>query len=489
MTAKFENNNLIVLNPLSGDKVDTLTVSDEKYINDSILNAKIDSSWSSLSVSKRVSYINKFRKELLKNKKEIASTIKNETGKIDFDITVEILTSLEHLKQIASIAKKALKIQRRNAGLMKTKKAYVKYEPLGVAGVIAPWNYPLATPLTSSAEALIAGNNVLLKPSEHTPLTSKLLKKIWDNAIEYKNAFQIIIGGADVGGSIVKNNNIDIICFTGSTSVGRTIAKQCAETLKPCILELGGKDPMIILNDANIHRAVESAIFGGMSNAGQTCISTEEVFVEDGIYNDFVEKISNRIKSIKSGSTGDYGSMIIAQNADKVKRHIEDASKNSKIIYGESDEKDMFLPPALVFEPCEDSFIVNEETFGPVLSIRKFSNEEDLFEKIHKTGFGLSSSIFGKNKKRMNEIIKKLKTGTVSINDVMTHYGISSIPFGGEGVSGIGRLHGKEGLRAFSRTKSIVVNRFNFLNEIWWFGRSEKINTLLNKVMNLIFRY
>ena len=176
MAAKFENNNLIVLNPLSGDKVDTLTVSDEKYINDSILNAKIDSSWPSLSVSKRISCINKFRKELLKNKKEIASTIKNETGKIDFDITVEILTSLEHLKQIASIAQKALKIQRRNAGLMKTKKAYVKYEPLGVAGVIAPWNYPLATPLTSSSEALIAGNNVILKPSEHTPLSSKLLK-------------------------------------------------------------------------------------------------------------------------------------------------------------------------------------------------------------------------------------------------------------------------------------------------------------------------
>ena len=489
MTAKFKNNNLIVLNPLSGNKVDTLTVSDEKYINDSILNAKTDSSWSSLSVSKRISCINKFRKELLKNKKEIASTIKNETGKIDFDITVEILTSLEHLKQIASIAQKALKIQRRNAGLMKTKKAYVKYEPLGVAGVIAPWNYPLATPLTSSSEALIAGNNVILKPSEHTPLTSKLLKKIWDNTIEYRNAFQVVIGGADVGESIVKNSDIDIVCFTGSTFVGRIIAKQCAETLKPCILELGGKDPMIVLNDANIHRAVESAIFGGMSNAGQTCISTEEVFVEDGIYNNFVEKISNRIKSIKSGSMGDYGSMIVAQNADKVKRHIEDASKNSKIIYGKSDEKDMFLPPALVFEPKEDSYIVNEETFGPVLSIRKFSNEEDLLEKIHKTGFGLSSSIFGKNKKRMNEIIKNLKTGTVSINDVMTHYGISSIPFGGEGVSGIGRLHGKEGLRAFSRTKSIVVNRFNFMNEVWWFGRSDKINTLLNKVMNIIFRY
>lgn len=488
MSAKFENNNLIVLNPLSKDEIKSIPLTGNGEISTIIKNSKIDDSWSLLSIHERASLIKKFRKALVKNKNEIQNVIKSETGKIDFDITIEIFTSMEHLKQITGIAKKALKLQRRSSGLMKTKKAYVKYEPLGVAGVISPWNYPLATPLVASVEALLAGNNVILKPSEHTPLTSLLLKDIWDKYIGYENAFQILIGGANVGEQIVRNNDIDIVCFTGSTSVGKIIAKQCAETLKPCILELGGKDPMIILNDANINRAVESAVFGGLSNAGQTCISTEELYVEEKIYEDFVAKISNKIKNIRSGLNGDYGTMIIDDNAKKVNEHIEDARKNCQIIEGKTDDKNSFIAPALVLEPSEDSLIVNEETFGPVISVRKFNSTEDLIKKIHKTGYGLSSSIFGRDKKKIDEIVKKLKIGTVSINDVLTHYGIASIPFGGEGLSGMGRMHGREGLRSLSRTKSIVVNRFSFINEIWWIGRSKKIESLLNKAIDFLFK-
>ena len=488
MSAKFENNNLIVLNPLSKEEIKSIPLSGNGEISKIIKNSKIDDSWSLLSVPGRASLIKKFRKALVKNKNEIQNVIKSETGKIDFDITIEIFTSMEHLKQITGIAKKALKLQRRNSGLMKTKKAYVKYEPLGVAGVISPWNYPLATPLVASVEALLAGNNVVLKPSEHTPLTSLLLKDIWDKYISYENAFQILIGGANVGEQIVRNNDIDIVCFTGSTSVGKIIAKQCAETLKPCILELGGKDPMIILNDANINRAVESAVFGGLSNAGQTCISTEELYVEEKIYEDFVAKISNKIKNIRSGLNGDYGTMIIDDNAKKVNKHIEDAQKDCEIIQGKTDDKNSFIAPTLVLEPSEDSLIVNEETFGPVISVRKFSSTENLIKKIHKTGYGLSSSIFGRDKKKIDKIVKKLKIGTVSINDVLTHYGIASIPFGGEGLSGMGRMHGREGLRSLSRTKSIVVNRFSFINEIWWIGRSKKIESLLNKAIDLLFK-
>ena len=488
MSAKFENNNLIVLNPLSKEEIKSIPLSVDGEISKIIKNSKTDDSWSLLPVHRRASLIKKFRKALVKNKNEIQNVIKSETGKIDFDITIEIFTSMEHLKQITGIAKKALKLQRRNSGLMKTKKAYVKYEPLGVAGVISPWNYPLATPLVASVEALLAGNNVVLKPSEHTPLTSLLLKDIWDKYISYENAFQILIGGANVGEQIVRSNDIDIVCFTGSTSVGKIIAKQCAETLKPCILELGGKDPMIILNDANINRAVESAVFGGLSNAGQTCISTEELYVEEKIYEDFVAKISNKIKNIRSGLNGDYGTMIIDDNAKKVNKHIEDAQKDCEIIQGKTDDKNSFIAPTLVLEPSEDSLIVNEETFGPVISVRKFSSTENLIKKIHKTGYGLSSSIFGRDKKKIDKIVKKLKIGTVSINDVFTHYGIASIPFGGEGLSGMGRMHGKEGLRSLSRTKSIVVNRFSFINEIWWIGRSKKIESLLNKAIDLLFK-
>ena len=488
MSAKFENNNLIVLNPLTREEEKIIPLSDKEDINKIILDSSLDDSWSLLSVNKRSSLISKFRKAIVKNKIEIQKTIKSETGKVDFDISIELFTSMEHLKRITGIAKKALRIQRRNSGLMKTKKAYVKYEPLGIAGIISPWNYPLATPLIASVEALLAGNNVVLKPSEHTPLTSLLLKKIWDDYIGYKNAFQIVIGAGSAGEHIVKDAKIDIVCFTGSTLVGKIIAKQCAETLKPCILELGGKDPMIILNDANINRAIESAIFGGLSNAGQTCISTEEIFVEDGLYEEFVAKISNRIKDVKSGEYADYGTMIVSETADKVNRHINEVKDSCKIIEGKTEDRNLFIPPTLVLEPDENSLMVNEETFGPVLSVRKFSNEEELIKKIHKTGYGLSSSIFGRNKRKIDNIVKKLKIGTVSINDVLTHYGIASIPFGGEGLSGIGRMHGKEGLRSFSRTKSIVVNRFNFISEIWWIGRSSKIESLLNKAISLLFK-
>mgnify|MGYP000529493954 CR=1 FL=1 len=488
MSAKFIDNTLQILNPITHDEVGMYTISNEQVIHETIRKVKSDVSWSSLPLSKRCYYIKKLRKALVKHQTEIHNTLKDETGKPDFDILIEIFTTLEHLKEITKIAKTALKTSRRNSGLMKTKKAYVKYEPLGVAGVISPWNYPLATPVTSLVEAFLAGNNVVLKPSEHTPMTSVLIKKIWDEEIGFKDCFKILIGGGDVGSAIVQSKDVDIICFTGSTAIGKIIAEQCAKTLKPHLLELGGKDPMIVLKDANLNRSVESALFGGLSNSGQTCISTEEVFIERPIYEKFVEKISNRIKDIKSGGIdGDLGSMIMPQNTDKVNRHIREAEQSCKVIRGSVDNGDMFIAPALVLDPSSDLSIVNEETFGPVLSLRSFSDEEELLAMLHKTGYGLSSSIFGKNKFRINKIVKQIKTGNVSINDVLTHYGIASIPFGGEGLSGVGRMHGKEGLRSLCRIKSVVENRFNFIDEMWWFGKSKKMKNLLNRAIKLLY--
>ena len=488
MSALIENDILSVLNPITKEVVGSFNISSSEDINKIILNAKSDERWRNLSLSGRCRSIDKLRKGIVKNKKIIHETLKSETGKPDFDISIEIFTTLEHLKEISKIAKKALKKSSRSSGIMKIKKAYVKYEPMGVAGVISPWNYPLATPITSAVEALLAGNSVVLKPSEHTPLTSILVKKIWDESVEFDYSFQIILGGADAGRFLVESNDVDIICFTGSTAVGKKIAAECAKTLKPHILELGGKDPMVVLEDSNINRAVESALFGGLSNAGQTCISTEEVFVEDAIYESFKTKIISRIKDIKSGDNLDLGSMIMPENTIKVNAHIEQTRKTCEVYEGSKDNGDMFISPTLVFEPSEDFDIVNEETFGPVLSIRRFTSETQLVEQLHKTGYGLSASIFGKNKFRINNIIKNIKTGTVSVNDVLTHYGIASIPFGGEGLSGVGRMHGKEGLRSLCRIKSVVENRFNFINEIWWFGRSEKIESLINKLTNLLYR-
>ena len=289
---------------------------------------------------------------------------------------------------------------------------------------------------------------------------------------------------------IVESEKIDVVCFTGSTKVGRGIAEKCAFQLKPVILELGGKDPMIVLKDADINRAVESAAFGGLSNAGQTCISTEEIFVESEICDKFIDAMSQKIKSISSGNnkSDDLGPMIVPETMEKVKQHIDQTKQICSIVEGGAIDKNKYVAPTLIIDPPKDLRIVNEETFGPVLTVRPFDNENDLMKMIHKTGYGLSASIFGKNKKRITQIVSSIKTGNVSINDVLTHYGIASLPFGGEGFSGIGKSHGQEGLKAFCRTKSIVANRFNFINEPWWFGRSKFVEDVLKKAVYLLYR-
>ena len=490
MTMRIENNEIIVLNPASLKEVGRVEVSSKTKVMACLNSSKKYQQWTSLSLNQRCKLITRYRKAIVKNSDLLKKTLKSETGKKDFDIFVEYFTFLEHLRHIPKIAKASLRRESRNSGLMKNKKSYVVYEPLGVAGIISPWNYPLATPMISSIEALMAGNNVILKPSEHTPLTTRLAKKIWDEHIGYEEAFQVINGCGDIGGMLVESKNTDIICFTGSTKVGKLIAEQCGKDLKPVLLELGGKDPMIVLKDANINRAIESAVFGGLSNAGQTCISTEEIFVEVQIWDRFTKIISDRMKHITSGGNknNELGPMIVPENRDKVEAHIKEVQDSCTIIRGNSDGEASYLSPALIIDPPSDSRVVNEETFGPVLTVRPFNDENELFDLVHKTGYGLSASIFGKNRKRIERISSQIKTGNISVNDVMTHYGIASLPFGGEGQSGLGKSHGPEGLRSLCRVKSIVVNRFDFIDEPWWFGRPRFIEKMLEKMVDIIYR-
>ena len=299
MPISIENKQIIVSSPETLKEVGRVDVSTKENVEHALKVAQNYTEWSSLSLNKRCSVINKFRKIVFKNSDLVKRIIKDETGKKDFIIFAEFLSFLDHAKTMSKVAKSALKRDNRETGLLfKNKKAYVQYEPMGVVGIISPWNFSLATAMKGTIEGLLAGNNIVLKPSEFTPLTIKAIKKIWDDNIGYKDAFQIVNGAGDIGSILVESNLTDVISFTGSTKVGLQIAKICSLTLKPCILELGGKDPMIVLKDASIKRAVESALHAGLFNSGQTCISTEEVYVEDDIFDEFVSKLSIRIKDI-----------------------------------------------------------------------------------------------------------------------------------------------------------------------------------------------
>jgi len=491
MPISIEKNQITILSPATLEEVGKVNISTQQDIENALKVAQDYNEWSSLSLNKRCAVINKFRKIVLKNSDLIKKKIIDETGKKDFVVFTELLSFLDHSKTMSKIAKSALKRDKRKSGfLFKNKKAYVQYEPMGIVGIISPWNFPLGTAMKGTVEALLAGNNIVLKPSEYTPLTIDLIKKLWDDNIGYKDAFQIINGSGEVGSMLVKSNLTDVISFTGSTEVGMQIAKICSSTLKPCILELGGKDPMIVLKDASMKRSVESALHAGLFNAGQTCISTEEIYVEDDIADKFISKLSFRIKEIKSGGgdSDDLGPIITSETRQKINEHINEVKDSCSIYSGINNGGEKYIAPTIVVNPPDSSRIVNEETFGPVMSIRPFKTEDELIEKIHKTGYGLSSSIFSTDKKRINRIIKRMKTGSVNVNDVMTNYVIPSLPYGGEGISGLGKQHGVEGLRSYCRVKSVVVNRFNFMDEPMWWGRPKIVEKMLKKVVNFLFR-
>ena len=491
MPIQIENNIITVFNPATLDKVGKVSISSHEEVGNVLKKAHQYHGWSSLSLNKRCNIINTFRKVVLKNSDLVKQKIKDETGKKDFVIFTELLSFLDHAKTMSKIAKSALKKEKRKSGfLFKNKKAYVQYEPMGVVGIISPWNFPFGTAMKATIEGLLSGNNIVLKPSEFTPLTIEIIKKLWDDNIGYNDAFQIVNGAGDVGSILVKSNLTDAISFTGSTEVGLQIAKICSSTLKPCVLELGGKDPMIVLKDASIKRSVESALYAGLFNAGQTCISTEEVYVESDIVKDFVTILSSRIKGIKSGGddSDDLGPIINPETRLKINEHINELKGICDIYSGINNGDDKYIAPTIIVNPPESSRIVNEETFGPVMSIRTFKSEDDLIKKIHKTGYGLSSSIFGKDKKRINRIIKRMKTGNVNINDAMISYVIPTLPYGGEGISGLGKQHGVEGLRSFCRVKSIVENRFNFIDEPMWWGRPKIVEKMLEKAVNFLFK-
>ena len=485
MSGVIKNNILQILNPVSGDIVDSINLVNENDIENIFNTSSSYNNWSKLNLNERCNIINKFRKVILSHRENIENIIKSETEKSDNDIFIEFLTTLEHFKEIVKIARFGLKKERRNAGIMKLKKAFVEYEPVGTIGIISPWNYPLATPIGVCIEALLAGNNVILKPSEHTPLTMIYIKNLWDEHIDYQNAFQVIIGDGLIGNLLVESNKIDMICFTGSTTVGKIIAEKCGKLLKPVILELGGKDPMIILKDANMNRAVNAALFGGLTNAGQTCISTEDIYIEEDIFDIFVEKIKVKIENLHAGNSenNQIGAMIMPGNTEKVMEHINELKDSCQIISGKSEQKEMFIAPTIIINPPENSRISKEESFGPVISIISFSKDSSLIEKINNKGYGLSASIFGRNKKRIKSIASNIKTGNISINDVITHYGIASLPFGGVGLSGIGKIHGIEGLKSFCITKSYTINRFNNFSDPWWYNSKKYIHKIIKKTL------
>jgi acyl-CoA reductase-like NAD-dependent aldehyde dehydrogenase len=359
---------------------------------------------------------------------------------------------------------------------------------MGVIGVIGPWNYPVFTPMGSIAYALAAGNAVVFKPSEHTPAIGTWLAAAWRAAVpDCADAFQVVTGFGDTGAALCRAG-VDKLAFTGSAPTGRKVMAACAETLTPVLMELGGKDAMIVDDDADVAAAADAAVWGAMSNAGQTCIGIERVYATERVYDRFVEEVRRQVEGLRPGSDDEasYGPMTMASQTDVVRRHVEDATaRGGRALAGGTVDGGL-IPPTVLLDVPEDAPAVREETFGPTLTISRVRDAEEALARANDTAYGLAGAVFSRSRARALDLARRMRSGMTSVNSVLTFASVPALPFGGVGESGFGRIHGEDGLKEFTRAKAITRKKFSLPVDLMSFGRPVTAADTLARVMGVV---
>ena len=442
-------------NPATGELVGTVPIHTQADVDAAVARARSAAQqWATRSFEARAEELTAFRKALAARADELADLLHRENGKPELEAYVEVMMALGHEQHAAARAEAAMAPKKVSAGLLANFRATISYHPLGVVGVIGPWNYPLFTPMGSIAYALAAGNAVVFKPSELTPLVAVKLAEIAQQTFALPDLLQVVTGAGATGAALAKSA-VDKIAFTGSAATGKRVMMAAAERLTPVLLELGGKDPMIVADDADLDKAAEACVYGGLTNAGQACISVERVYVLDAVHDQFVDKVVAQVRELKTGGDdGHIGAMTSAAQVAIVKDHLEDAvAKGAKVLTGGTDAiSGNFIQPTVVTDVDHSMKLMKDETFGPVIPIKRVGSLDEAVKLANDTPYGLGSTVFAGKSART--IADKLRAGMTSVNSVMGFAGIPSLPFGGIGESGFGRIHGDEGIREFTRVKS-----------------------------------
>jgi acyl-CoA reductase-like NAD-dependent aldehyde dehydrogenase len=482
-------------NPASDAVVGVFPVHDADAVRETVERARgASEQWAALGFDGRRQRLSAFRGYLARRMNELADLVHRENGKPHADAILEITLAIDHLAWAGAHARKTLGPRRVKAGMLAANHAaYLEYQPLGVIGVIGPWNYPVFTPMGSIAYALAAGNAVVFKPSEYTPAVGAWLAAAWRAAVpESADAFQVVTGYGDTGAALCRAG-VDKLAFTGSAPTGKKVMAACAENLVPVLMELGGKDAMIVDDDADVVAAADAAVWGAMSNAGQTCIGIERVYATSAVYDRFVAEVTEQVRKLRPGSDDEatYGPMTMASQGGIVRRHIEDAtSSGGRVVRGDADPSlfpnENFLAPTVLLDVPESSSAIREETFGPTLAITKVRDAEEALTLANATSYGLAGSVFSKSKARGLDLARRMKSGMTSVNSVLTFASVPALPFGGVGESGFGRIHGEDGLREFTRAKAITRQRFALPTNLSSFSRPAGAMDGVARVMGMI---
>ena len=428
--------------------------------------------WEAIGVDARIKYFKDLRKWLYAHEEEFTDTLSREGGKpIEDAFYLEWIYAMSSLEYWTKVAPKLLKDKRRWAKnrLFLGNSTVERHVPHGVVGVIGPWNYPFVNSIGDVIPALIAGNAVVLKPASKTPLTSLLIQRGLREVGFPDDVFQVAIGPGSMGGELV--NHVDMIMFTGSEAVGRGIAQQAAARLIPYSLEMGGKDPLIVLSDADVQKAADHALYYSFVNGGQTCMSIERIYVDTTVYDEFVERVLKGFDKISYGDpvggvgTVEVGAMTVAGEADNIQAQVDAAvAAGAKVLRGGKkvvkDDGSVYFEPTVITEVTHGMDIVDEETFGPTMQILRVSGTEEAIELANKNQYGLAAAVYSKDTRRAEAVARRIQAGTVSINDSLVFWAELELTLGGWKSSGAGDgRHGEIGLLKYTKLQGLFISR------------------------------
>ena len=450
-------------NPVNNEVIASYLITDEAGVREAVATARAASQqWRDMGFKGRKKILLKWSTYLMANVDELAELVSLETGKPTSDAKLEAALAAGHIAWAARHAESVMRTSYRSPGLlMANMSATVERSPVGVVGVIGPWNYPVFTPVGSIAYALAAGNTVVFKPSEYTPGVGEYLARTFNDATLVADVF-ICVTGLGETGKFLCESGVDKLAFTGSTRTAKIVAATCAAHMTPVVLECGGKDPVIVAHDADIDRAADATVWSAFSNAGQTCIGAERVYVDERVADKFIAKVLEIAKTIHPGAPGmgKYGPTTMPKQIPIIQSHIDDAiSRGATVLLGGSNSvKAPFVEPVIFCNVPEDSIAMTEETFGPTIAINRVKSMAEAIELSNATRYGLGASVW--SKRRGKQIASQLHTGMVAINSVISFAAVDSVPFGGVKDSGYGRIHGPEGILEFTYPRTIVRARF-----------------------------
>jgi succinate-semialdehyde dehydrogenase/glutarate-semialdehyde dehydrogenase len=489
------NEGIVKKNPATGAILGEAPVQGPEEVRAAVARARAAQvAWGALPVAERAARVGAFRAELVGRAEEVIDLLVRESGKTKQEaLGMEVMVVADLAAWFCKHAPTILAPRAIPLHLLKHRKSWIHYAPRGVVGVIAPWNFPFSIPMGETVMALLAGNGVVLKPSDVTPLIALKAKELYDACGLPKDLFQVVTGRGETGAALI-DAGVDMVVFTGSVATGRKVAAACGERLIPCTLELGGKAPAVVCADADLERTANALVWGAFANSGQVCASVERAYVHEAVYDELVGKIVDRTRKLRQGDPAgevDIGAMTWDRQVDIVEERVTSAvAAGAKVAAGGKRRPGpgLFFEPTVLTDCKQDMDVMKKEIFGPVLPIMKVRTEEEAVKLANDSHLGLLAYVFSRDGTKARRVAEKLEAGTVMVNDVLNTYAAPETPWGGVKQSGIGVTHSAEGLRALCQARHVNADRIAPRRDLWWYPYSDKSHGFMLKALRFLFR-